>query len=70
MAQKILEKMTYRFDVISDYDGNTYILDKVQKALTEAEINVKDGLNDAPHQAELIQGHWNVKRRDVYIDID
>gem|GEM_PF-4451237 len=36
MAEAKLEKMRYRFNVISDYYGNTYILDKVQRWLAKA----------------------------------
>ena len=69
MAQVQLEKMTYRFSVIAKYDSNTYILDIVQKALQKAEDDVAAGTNNAP-QSLVYTGHWNVKRNDVYIDID
>ena len=43
MAQVQLEKMSYRFDVITSYEGNTYILSKVQQAIADARTAVEDG---------------------------
>ena len=68
MAQIQLEKMSYRFDVISEYHGNNYILDVVQKALETAESAVANGNGTTKYP--VYQGHWNVKRHDVNVDID
>ena len=79
MAQVQFEKMSYRFDVITSYEGNTYILSKVQQAIADARKDVEDGnavvLNNAGKIDTLsatttYMGHWSVKRHDVNVDID
>ena len=79
MAQVQHEKMSYRFDIITSYEGNTYILSKVQQAIVDARTDLEGGnaafldnagkINTLPATTTYM-GHWSVKRHDVNVDID
>ena len=68
-----LEKMEYRFEVVSSWSGNDYILDTVQRRLGYAINEVKNGnataignpITGANEQIEVKETHvekWNVER--------
>ena len=74
-----LETMEYRFDVISSYLGNTYILSEVQRRLSKAIAEVQKGEASTPFtqtygSGETIQEKktkpigWKVKRREYWLE--
>ena len=76
-----LETMEYRFNVISSYRGNTYILSEVERRLNKAIDEVQKGNAQSPfvqtygnsnegkiHEPRMKCTGWKVKRREYWLE--
>ena len=76
--KKYLERMRYKFDVISSFSGNTFILHNVQRLLIKAIADVKNGtatdiwstayppeVKNQEKKTKLT--YWKVKRREYWL---
>ena len=80
MAEERLERMRYRFNVISDYNGNSYILDKVQrwlmKAIKQVQENEAKMTYSQTEEPKVVQVEekktdiicWKVRRREYWLE--
>ena len=80
MAEEGLERMRYRFNVISDYNGNSYILDKVQrwlmKAIKQVQENEAKMTYSQTEEPKVVQVEekktdiicWKVRRREYWLE--
>ena len=78
--KKYLERMRYRFNVISDYNGNSYILDKVQrwlmKAIKQVQENEAKMTYSQTEEPKVVQVEekktdiicWKVRRREYWLE--